>query len=372
MCYTGLLLSLLLLTASALQITQRSGSIGHDVQLVCVQTVQDHEYSALDCVNSTCTLDWFFGNKSISPSAKYSLSNTTSSNYCNLTPYSTQLYQALNFTSVRRNHVCEVHSLTIAAFNSSDIGLYSCNYTYNATLSNLYSYAYFDDAYYPDSYLPNSNTVATNGMRAIQSVMTITGTPNQTVVYAERKYQDPITDDDRSDYGSPDYGSPVYERMLTHCVASGGNITWLARACVEARDPYNYYVTSFDKCGQYPLVTLEEFLKADQWRCFELTTLYSYPYQNVTESMLGVKRVCPSDNFQILCTVGEYRGNTKSKELNIQKEGYFESSNQRYWNSSVGDGYALAFGIIFLVLVTVIGFASLLFAFIILAVCRCK
>ena len=115
------------------------------------------------------------------------------------------------FYTLKLHYICQVHRLTIKKFNSSDIGLYSCNYSYNSSLST----------YYPPSprtsfgfNFEGTSETLDNGQTVLHSAMNITGAPNQTVTYAERNYQDPAV------YRS-NYVSQVYERLLTHCVASG-------------------------------------------------------------------------------------------------------------------------------------------------------
>jgi len=284
--------------------------LGEDVQLRCTKVLAKSNYvdtaACTDVSNSTwgCGHRWYksFGkNKGRAISKvnnKYSFTETVTKGYCATFDDTKANFESLNFTSSKDSEFkCLVSTMTIKTVTLSDFGGYMCNFSDHGT-----------------KYTPYGRDPTYDLSEVVQS-----GTKKQPqkVVHQELHYQ-----------GKKD-------ELVIQCVVTGGKVKWMIKPfyVYNSSDYYLYsdycsYNGTYDSCTDR-YVTIDQLKTTDYWRCFDISVVYANPYQDVSESLIGVKNTCNSDMDIIVCTVDGYAQKNNYNSLQITKE--HESSNKGYW-----------------------------------------
>ena len=189
--------------------------------------------------------------------AKYQFTEVTTAGYCAWFSDSTDMFNSFNFTKKAHSFTCLVSTLTIKDVQLADLGVYMCNFSSH---DSEYRYNY-------------------KGPTLDLTELVLEGSKEQKkeVLHYRKQY----------------VGSS--KELVLQCVVTGGRVTWW----------FNTGVSEFCSYKSCPskYIPLEELNNSDNWRCYEFSVAYSDPYDDVSESMIGVKNLCRLDDDLISCTI---------------------------------------------------------------------
>ena len=265
--------------------------LGDDVELRCtkilernqsdvIETAACSDASKFGCEHRWSRTDGSNAGRVISPlNHKYKFSEIATDGYCATFEDTSANYKELNLSGEATGYKCLVSTMTIISVQKDDLGTYMCNFSDHITKT-------------------------TNGRDPTIDLteVVLAGTKKQAkeVIHEELHYQ-----------GRKD-------ELLIQCVVTGGKVRWMIQPYIK--DGYEY--CSYYLCNE-KYVTLGELAKTDYWRCYNITVVYTNPYQDVSESLIGVKNTCEVDYDKVVCTVDGYVAPNKYNSMVITERNVY-------------------------------------------------
>ena len=287
--------------------------LGDDVELRCtkilernqsdvIETAACSDASKFGCEHRWSRTDGSNAGRVISPlNHKYKFSEIATDGYCATFEDTSANYKALNLSGEPTGYKCLVSTMTIISVQKDDLGTYMCNFSDHITKT-------------------------TNGRDPTIDL-------TEVVLAGTKKQAKEVIHEELHSQGRKD-------QLLIQCVVTGGKVRWMIQPYIEDGYEYCGYQSSSTSgssglCSE-KYVTIEELAKTDYWRCYNITVVYTNPYQDVSESLIGVKNTCEVDYDKVVCTVDGYVAPNKYHSMVITERNVYYDVPYRYYGNDLG------------------------------------